>query len=51
VGKFADLARKLKRRGAKHPDALAAYIGREKYGRRGMEARAGAGRKRAKIRR
>ncbi len=32
--RFKDLSRKLKDKGAKDPDALAAHIGRKKYGAR-----------------
>lgn len=35
--KFVALETKLKARGAKHPAALAAYIGRKKYGRARFE--------------
>ncbi len=35
--RFEKLESKLKEKGAKHPTALAAYIGRKKYGEGGME--------------
>jgi hypothetical protein len=45
--KFNKLAGKLsKEKGVTNPKALAAAIGRKKYGEKGMEARAAAGRKR-----
>lgn len=43
---FAALKSKLaKRSGVSNPGALAAYIGRKKYGEAGMEKKAAAGRK------
>ena len=36
----------LKKKGAKNPKALAAYIGRKKYGKKKMAAMAAKGRKR-----
>lgn len=47
-GRFAKLKGKLKKRGAKNPGALAAYIGRKKYGKKAMSKMAARGRKRAK---
>ena len=44
--RFKDLASKLKKKGAKDPKALAAYIGRKKYGPKKMTAMAKKGRKR-----
>ena len=44
--KFKALTAKLKKRGAKNPKALAAYIGRKKYGPKKMAAMAKKGRKR-----
>ena len=35
--RFDRLETKLKERGAKHPKALAAWIGQKKYGEKGME--------------
>lgn len=35
-GRFKALSRKLGKRGARDPDALAAWIGRKKYGARKM---------------
>jgi hypothetical protein len=40
------LSAKLKKRGARNPDALAAFIGARKYGRARMAKWAAAGRKR-----
>ena len=45
---FSKLTRKLSKRGAKNPKALAAYIGRKKYGKKGMAKKAAAGRRRRK---
>lgn len=45
--KFARLSGKLsRRRGVRNPDALAAYIGRHKYGAAGMARKSAAGRRR-----
>jgi hypothetical protein len=44
-GRFKTLSSKLKAKGVKDPDALAASIGRKKYGARKMAAMAAAGRK------
>jgi hypothetical protein len=44
--RFHALARKLTARGAHDPNALAAYIGRNKYGVRKMSKMAAAGRRR-----
>lgn len=49
--RFARLSGKLRRRGARNPRALAAYIGRKKYGRKRMGQLAAAGRRRARLRR
>ena len=35
--RFERLENKLKEKGSKHPAALAAWIGRKKYGEKGME--------------
>ena len=43
---FKALTAKLKKRGAKNPKALAAFIGRKKYGKKKMTAMAKKGRKR-----
>lgn len=44
MSKFQQLENKLaKRKGVTNPGALAAYIGREKYGAKGMERKAKAG--------
>ena len=46
MSKFSKLSNKLgKRKGVTNPDALAAYIGREKYGKKGMAKKAAAGRR------
>ena len=44
--RFKALKTQLKKRGAKNPKALAAYIGRKKYGPKKMAAMAKKGRKR-----
>lgn len=45
--RFARLERKLARRkGVRNPRALAAWIGRRKYGKAGMARKAAAGRRR-----
>ena len=46
--RFKSLTAKLKKRGAKNPKALAAWIGRKKYGKRKMASLAAKGRKRKK---
>ena len=44
--RFDRLARSLgRRKGVRNPKALAAYIGRKKYGAKGMAARSAAGRR------
>lgn len=43
--RFAALSKELERKGARDPDALAAYIGRKKYGR-SFNRMAAMGRKR-----
>lgn len=45
--RFAELSEKLKKRGAKDPDALAAYIGRRRYGKKKMAKLAAKGERRA----
>jgi hypothetical protein len=45
--RFASLTRKLSKKGASNPGALAAYIGRKKYGAKKMASLAAKGRKRA----
>jgi len=47
-GRFAALKKKLAAQGAKDPGALAAAIGRKKYGKAKMSKWAGKGRSRAK---
>ena len=49
--RFASLKRKLGRKGVRNPGALAAAIGRKKYGKRRMAKMAAAGRRRAAKRR
>lgn len=44
MSRFEELAAKLAAKGAHDPNALAAYIGRRKYGREGMAALAAAAR-------
>ena len=44
-GRFKALSNKLEKRGAKDPDALAAYIGRQKYGTKKFQSLAAKGRK------
>ena len=44
-GRFAALKSKLKSRGAKSPGALAAFIGRKKYGKSKMAKMSAAGRR------
>jgi hypothetical protein len=47
TSRFARLERSLARRkGVRNPRALAAWIGRRKYGAKGMAAKAAAGRRR-----
>jgi hypothetical protein len=48
--RFAALTKALAARGARNPRALAAWIGRQKYGRRRFAQMAAAGRRRAKRR-
>lgn len=43
--RFKAMKRKLAKRGARDPGALAAYIGRKKYGKKKMAKMAAAGRK------
>ena len=43
--RFKQLTDKLEKQGAKNPKALAAYIGRKKYGAKKMQAMAAKGRK------
>lgn len=47
-GRFAALKANLAKRGAKSPGGLAAFIGREKYGRGKMSRMAAAGRSRSR---
>lgn len=44
--RFRRLTAQLRARGARNPKALAAWIGRRKYGRAGMAALSAAGRRR-----
>lgn len=43
--RFKQLTEKLEKQGAKNPKALAAFIGRKKYGAKKMQAMAAKGRK------
>lgn len=43
--RFKALSEKLEHRGARDPDALAAYIGRKKYGKKKMGSLSARGRK------
>ena len=47
--RFNSLTKKLKKGGAKNPKALAAHIGREKYGNKRMAEMAAKGRKKGKA--
>ena len=49
MGKFQELSGKLQKKGKskESADALAAWIGRKKYGKAGMAAKSAAGRKKA----
>jgi hypothetical protein len=47
-GRFKKLSSKLKKMGAKGPKALAAWVGRRKYGPKKMAKMSAAGRKRDK---
>jgi hypothetical protein len=47
-GRFAALKQKLARRGAKNPAALAAHIGRKKYGKKRFAQLSAAGRRSAR---
>ncbi len=49
--RFASLTKSLRSRGVKNPKALAAAIGRKKFGAKKMSAMAAAGRRRAAKRR
>jgi len=46
--RFSSLTKKLKKRGARNPKALAAWIGRSKYGKGRMASMAARGRRRKK---
>lgn len=48
--RFRQLTQKLARRGARNAEALAAWIGRKKYGTKKMAKLAAAGRKRKRKR-
>jgi len=47
-GRYQKLVKDLKKSGARDPRALAAHIGRKKYGKKKFQRMAAAGRKRAK---
>lgn len=51
MSRFSRLSAELAAKGAHNPHALAAYIGRRKYGRPGMAALSAAGRAKRKLRR
>ena len=44
--RFKSLTKKLKRKGAKNPKALAAWIGRKKYGKKNFQKLASKGKRR-----
>ena len=44
--RFKSLTKKLKKKGAKNPKALAAYIGRKKYGKKKFQKLASKGKRR-----
>ena len=48
--RFKTLTKSLKKKGAKDPKALAAHIGRKKYGKKKFAQLASRGKKRAKGR-
>lgn len=45
---FKRLASQLRRKGVRNPNALAASIGRKKYGKKAMAKKAAAGRRKRK---
>lgn len=47
-GRYQKLVKDLEESGARDPRALAAHIGRKKYGKKKFQKMAAAGRKRAK---
>jgi len=47
--RFKKLTGQLRQKGAKNPKALAAWIGRKKYGKKKFQQMAAAGRKRKKT--
>lgn len=49
--RFKSLSRKLKRKGVRNPNALAASIGRKKFGKKKFAKMSSQGRKRAAARR
>jgi hypothetical protein len=46
-GRFAKIKASAARRGARNPGAVAAAVGRKKYGKKRFQAMAAAGRRRA----
>lgn len=48
MSRFSKLSKKLKARGVKNSDALTAYIGRKKYGKKKFQEMAQAGRRKHK---
>ena len=49
--RFRSLSAELKKKGAKNPDALAAWIGRKKLGKKKFQSLAAKGRKKASTKR
>jgi hypothetical protein len=49
--RFKSLSRKLKKKGVRNPNALAASIGRKKFGKKKFQKMASTGRRRAARRR
>jgi hypothetical protein len=48
-GRFRAMVAKLKKRGVKDPKALAAFVGRKKYGKERFQKMAAAGRRKSLI--
>ena len=48
-GRFAKLKEELKHKGSKDPDALAAWIGRKKYGKKKFQKFSAKGKKKAPV--
>jgi len=47
--RFAQLVEKLEKKGVKNPEALAAWIGRKKYGKKRFQKLAAKGKKKALV--